>query len=139
VSRLRTAVTTDEYSEAEASREYAARLSSWLAGHGRKETEVRGPKPPTVVVRAKERQLDVLRLLAAGQSNLEIARTHYIEVTAVKTHLKRPHAKLGVHGRVQAVRCARELSVLYPAFPHAARITHITRLGDDGSHSCLVR
>jgi LuxR family maltose regulon positive regulatory protein len=59
-----------------------------------------------------EREREVLRLLAAGQSNAEIARTLYVEVNTVKTHLKRLYGKLGVHSRVQAVRRARELGVL---------------------------
>jgi LuxR family maltose regulon positive regulatory protein len=59
-----------------------------------------------------EREREVLRLLAVGQSNLEIARTLYVEVNTVKTHLKRLYGKLGVHSRVQAVRRAQELSIL---------------------------
>jgi LuxR family maltose regulon positive regulatory protein len=59
-----------------------------------------------------ERELDVLRLLAVGQSNPEIARTLYVEVNTVKTHVKSLYGKLGVHSRVQAVRRARELTLI---------------------------
>jgi LuxR family maltose regulon positive regulatory protein len=59
-----------------------------------------------------ERELDVLRLLAAGQSNPQIARALYVEVNTVKTHVKSLYGKLGVHSRVQAVRRARELGLL---------------------------
>jgi LuxR family maltose regulon positive regulatory protein len=59
-----------------------------------------------------DRELDVLRLLAVGQSNPDIARTLYVEVNTVKTHVKSLYGKLGVHSRVQSVRRARELSLL---------------------------
>jgi LuxR family maltose regulon positive regulatory protein len=58
------------------------------------------------------RERDVLRLLAAGQSSPEIARTLYVEVNTVKTHLKHLYDKLGVHSRDQAVWRARELNLL---------------------------
>jgi LuxR family maltose regulon positive regulatory protein len=58
------------------------------------------------------RERDVLRLLAAGQSNPEIARTLYVEVNTVKTHVKHLYDKLGVHSRDQAIWRARELTLL---------------------------
>jgi LuxR family maltose regulon positive regulatory protein len=58
------------------------------------------------------RELDVLRLIAAGQSNPEIARTLYVEVNTVKTHVKNVYGKLGIHSRVQAADRARELGLL---------------------------
>jgi LuxR family maltose regulon positive regulatory protein len=59
-----------------------------------------------------ERERDVLRLLAAGLSNQEIARRLYVEVSTVKTHLKSIYSKLDAHGRAHAVARARELQVL---------------------------
>jgi LuxR family maltose regulon positive regulatory protein len=59
-----------------------------------------------------ERELDVLRLLAAGRSNPEIARALYVEVNTVKTHVKNLYGKLGVHSRVQVAKRARELGLL---------------------------
>jgi LuxR family maltose regulon positive regulatory protein len=59
-----------------------------------------------------ERELDVLRLMALGQSNPEIASTLYVEVNTVKTHVKSLYGKLGVHSRVQAAQRARELGLL---------------------------
>jgi LuxR family maltose regulon positive regulatory protein len=58
------------------------------------------------------REFEVLRLLAVGQSNPEIARTLYVEVTTVKTHIRNLYGKLGVHNRVEAVQRARELTLL---------------------------
>ncbi|MGN6472908.1 MAG: response regulator [Mycobacteriales bacterium] len=50
-----------------------------------------------------ERELDVLREMARGASNDEIARTLFITMSTVKTHVRAVLAKLGVHDRVQAV------------------------------------
>jgi DNA-binding NarL/FixJ family response regulator len=53
-----------------------------------------------------ERETQVLRLLAQGYSNKEIANaTHVVEDT-VKTHIRHILAKLGVRSRTQAVLCA---------------------------------
>ena len=58
------------------------------------------------------RELDVLRLVAAGLTNREIALELSIAVSTVKTHMKNIHAKLGVRNRTQAVARARELDRL---------------------------
>jgi len=59
-----------------------------------------------------ERELDVLRCLAAGLSNREITEKLFISLNTVKTHLKNINDKLNVHNRTQAVACARELGIL---------------------------
>jgi DNA-binding NarL/FixJ family response regulator len=50
------------------------------------------------------REIDVLRLVAEGMSNTEIAERLYISSQTVKTHLERICAKLGVSGRAAAVK-----------------------------------
>ncbi|HVC79304.1 MAG TPA: LuxR C-terminal-related transcriptional regulator, partial [Chloroflexota bacterium] len=101
--------------------EYAAKLLDTFNGHGSGSARSAGHSPDrSPAGRAglpgaeplTERELDVLRLLAAGRSNPEIARALYVEVDTVKTHLKHLYGKLDVHGRVQAAERARELGLL---------------------------
>ncbi|MGN6151403.1 MAG: response regulator transcription factor [Lysobacteraceae bacterium] len=58
------------------------------------------------------RELVVLRELAAGRSNKEIARVLTISPNTVKTHLAGLYAKLEAKRRTDAVRRARELGLL---------------------------
>ncbi len=59
-----------------------------------------------------ERELDVLRLVAVGMSNAEIAERLVVGLGTVKTHVHSILDKLGVSSRTQAVAQARELSLL---------------------------
>ncbi len=59
-----------------------------------------------------EREMEVLRLLADGQSNKEIARTLQIAEDTAKTHVRHVLAKLGVQSRTQAVLCAIRLGLV---------------------------
>jgi DNA-binding NarL/FixJ family response regulator len=52
------------------------------------------------------REVEVLRLIAAGQSNREIARTLFVSEATVKTHVNRIFAKTGSRDRVQAIHYA---------------------------------
>jgi ATP/maltotriose-dependent transcriptional regulator MalT len=54
----------------------------------------------------------VLRLLAAGRSNADMAADLFVEQSTVKTHLIHLYSKLGVHSRTQAVARARALGLL---------------------------
>jgi DNA-binding NarL/FixJ family response regulator len=61
-----------------------------------------------------EREMEVLRLLAQGQSNKEIARTLQIVENTVKTHVQHILAKFGVQSRTQAVLYAMHLGLISP-------------------------
>ncbi|MCU1482304.1 MAG: LuxR family transcriptional regulator [Subtercola sp.] len=71
---------------------------------------MRGDRTPPP--RLSARELDVLRLVAAGQSNPEIARTLFIGDATVKTHLQHAFEKLAVTDRTRAVTRAMELGLL---------------------------
>ncbi|WP_111718738.1 response regulator transcription factor [Homoserinimonas sp. OAct 916] len=66
--------------------------------------------PPAGTLTARE--LDVLRLVAAGNSNAAIARALYIGEATVKTHLLHTFEKLEVGDRTRAVTRAMELGLL---------------------------
>jgi DNA-binding NarL/FixJ family response regulator len=61
-----------------------------------------------------EREADVLRLMARGMSNVEIARALILGEATIKTHVGRIFAKLGVRDRVQAVVAAFESGLVQP-------------------------
>ncbi|GAA1000985.1 response regulator [Subtercola frigoramans] len=69
--------------------------------------EDRAPVP-----KLSARELDVLRLVAAGNSNPEIARTLVIGEATVKTHLQHTFEKLTVTDRTRAVTRAMELGLI---------------------------
>ncbi|WP_159812306.1 LuxR C-terminal-related transcriptional regulator [Pseudomonas sp. 18058] len=57
------------------------------------------------------RELDVLKLIAQGHSNQQIAEQLFISLHTVKTHAQRVNVKLGVKRRTQAVARAKELGL----------------------------
>ena len=59
-----------------------------------------------------EREVDVLRLVAAGLTNKEIAAKLFIAEGTVKTHLNSIHEKLGVRDRTEAVMVAVRRGIL---------------------------
>ena len=70
------------------------------------------PALPELLEPLSERELEVLRLMAAGQSNSEIARTLFVSLGTVKTHLRHIYGKLDAHTRTQAVARARIYQLL---------------------------
>ena len=61
------------------------------------------------------RESDVLRLIAEGRSNREIARALYVSEATVKTHVNRIFAKTGSRDRTQAIRYAYTHGYANPA------------------------
>jgi LuxR family maltose regulon positive regulatory protein len=59
-----------------------------------------------------EREIEVLRGIAIGLSNRQIADRLYLSVNTVKVHTRNIYGKLDVHNRTQAVERARALSIL---------------------------
>lgn len=72
----------------------------------------RHPRRPAGAVSLTPREREILRLVAAGATNREIARELGVGAETVKTLLNRAFAKLGVHRRAEAVSVAHELGLL---------------------------
>jgi ATP/maltotriose-dependent transcriptional regulator MalT len=59
-----------------------------------------------------ERELEVLRLLASGRTNSEVARDLFVSVGTIKSHAGNIYRKLGAKNRAEALARARELELL---------------------------
>ncbi len=59
-----------------------------------------------------ERELEVLALIAAGNSNQEIAARLFVSMSTVKTHINKLYRKLDARSRTQALARARELGLI---------------------------
>ena len=66
------------------------------------------------------RESEVLRLIAAGKSNREIARALFVSEATVKTHVNRIFAKTGSRDRTQAMRYAYTHGYAEPQLPVTA-------------------
>jgi DNA-binding NarL/FixJ family response regulator len=73
-----------------------------------------GPAPVPGIDELTPREGEVLRLMARGLSNAELADTLVLGEGTVKTHVARVLAKLGVRDRVQAVIAAYESGLVKP-------------------------
>jgi DNA-binding NarL/FixJ family response regulator len=79
---------------------------------------VQTPEPPESLT---ERETEVLRLLAQGYSNKQIARTLNNTEQTIKTHVSHILAKLGVQSRTQATLYAIRVGLVSPDQPQSAQ------------------
>jgi DNA-binding NarL/FixJ family response regulator len=70
--------------------------------------------PPRELERLTTREVEVLRMMARGLSNAEIAAEFFVSETTIKTHVGHVLAKIGVRDRVQAVVFDYESGVVEP-------------------------
>jgi DNA-binding NarL/FixJ family response regulator len=74
-------------------------------------------EPPAGLDELTTREVEVLRLIARGFSNAEIAKELFVSETTVKTHVAHVLMKLNVRDRVQAVVLAYESGIVQPGAP----------------------
>ena len=99
-----------------ASSSYVDRLLVALWRSGKRDRMPVGPTVPPygqpLPEPLSERELEVLRLVASGRSNREIARELYVSLGTVKTHINNTYRKLGASSRTRAVARARDLNLV---------------------------
>ncbi len=70
------------------------------------------PDTDTLIEALSQREFEVLRLVADGLSNREIAERLVVSMGTIKTHVRNIYGKLGVNSRTRAVARARTLGLL---------------------------
>jgi LuxR family maltose regulon positive regulatory protein len=88
--------------------EYAGKLLTIIEAEKRR----KGTLPPQTSALLSERELEVLRLLAAGLSNQQIADKLIINLSTAKSHVHNILEKLNTKNRTQVIARARELKLI---------------------------
>ena len=97
----------DEVSDRPQLAGYVTRILSAFEPVTRKPRQVDGLVEPLT-----EREMEVLRYIAEGCSNPEIASRLFLSPNTLKAHAQNIFMKLNVHNRLQAVNRARELGLI---------------------------
>jgi DNA-binding NarL/FixJ family response regulator len=82
------------------------RIAAMVVGRLRELTPERVEPAPSAAAPLSPREVEVLRLIAAGRDNPDIARELFISQSTVKRHVEAILGKLGVENRVQAAVAA---------------------------------
>jgi LuxR family maltose regulon positive regulatory protein len=93
--------------------QYARRLlTTFESMRGKRKTAEDTAKHSSLIDPLSERELEVLRLLAAGLSPAAVAKKLFLSPFTLKAHTQNIYAKLGVHSRIEAINKARALDLL---------------------------
>ena len=87
----------------------------WGGGQPPQDRGGLGGSPPRLTEPLSQGEIRVLRYMPTNLSTPEIARELSLSVHTVRTHVRHLFAKLGVHGRTEAVARARTLGLLAPS------------------------
>ena len=96
---------------------YIRHLLAAFPGNGPKQAVSSRTQAPVseLVEPLSEREIEVLRLIAEGLTNSEIASRLYLSLNTVKVHTRNVYGKLGVNNRTQAVVRGTALGILPPS------------------------
>ena len=75
------------------------------------DSEIQKRLSNTYSVNITKRELEILKLMASGYGNKEIAQKAFISLDTVKTHVRHIFQKLEVNSRIQAMTKAKELQL----------------------------
>jgi DNA-binding NarL/FixJ family response regulator/class 3 adenylate cyclase len=95
----------------------APRITRRLIADFARASRPAGDELPPALAELTAREIDVLRLVAQGLSNAEIATELVLGENTIKTHVGRVLGKLGLRDRVQAVVLAYETGLVTPDVP----------------------
>ena len=90
----------------------ALSLPDWLPGLSDGSVSLDSGRGLALSANLSERELEVLRKIAQGLSNQDIADQLFISLHTVKTHARKINVKLGARSRTQALHRAQELNLL---------------------------
>lgn len=91
----------------------SALANLWIAqGHPGRAAELVQDSGIAIEQPLTQRELEVLQLIEAGNSNQSIAEKLVVSIPTVKRHISNIYAKLGVESRTQAVSVGRERKLL---------------------------
>ncbi|MDC5698494.1 response regulator transcription factor [Intrasporangium calvum] len=92
----------------------ASKLLQEFAQMSRNDSVVPAPTPELELPRLTERELGILRLVARGRLNREIARELYISENTVRNHIRNILDKLQMHSRMEAAMYAVRQRLIEP-------------------------
>ncbi|MES2582743.1 MAG: LuxR C-terminal-related transcriptional regulator [Pseudomonadota bacterium] len=95
------------------SQDYLSKLMDSIKVHSCMSADESDAQQPSAMVGLSPRERQILKLLADGHSNKELAVRVAVTESTIEAHLHRINGKLGTRNRTQAVARGRELGIVY--------------------------